>query len=57
MNCINPRMQKISCIGLEMVKTYFKLFYGKFHSKCLESAICTAHEWKARESAAIVGPA
>ena len=25
----------ISCIGLEMVKTYFKLFLGKNHSKCL----------------------
>ena len=35
MNCINPRFQMISCIGLEMVKTYFKLFLGKIHSKCL----------------------
>ena len=35
MNCINPRFQIISCIGLEMVKTYFKLFLGKIHSKCV----------------------
>ena len=35
MNCMNPRFQMISCIGLEMVKTYFKLFSGKIHSKCL----------------------
>ena len=29
MNCINPRFQMISCIGLELVKTYIKLFLGK----------------------------
>ena len=35
MNCINQRFQLISCIGLEMVKTYFKLFLEKIYSKCL----------------------
>ena len=35
MNCINPRFQMILCIRLEMVKTYFKLFLGKNHLKCL----------------------
>ena len=35
MNCINPRLQMISCISLEMVKKYFKLFLGKVHSKWL----------------------
>ena len=35
LNCINPRFQMISCIGIEMVKIYFKLFLGKIYSKCL----------------------
>ena len=35
MNCINPRFQMISCIGLKIVKTYFKLFLGKVRSKRL----------------------
>ena len=33
MNCINSRFQMILCIGLEMVKAYFKLFFGKISLK------------------------
>ena len=38
MNCINPRAQMISCIGKEMVNTYFKLCFRENHSKCLSYA-------------------